>query len=345
MKKIKILTLLSSSLLLASCASVKDESHQISTAQEAFKPSVTIFEAEAEKYLSPNAKIETLASGHIWTEGPVWVPDAGYLLYSDIPNNKIMKFQPGKGAELYLNKSGATGLFEGDHDQGSNALLINSKGQLVLLQQGDRRVAIMDSDLDKPKSKFITLAGNLNGKRLNSPNDAVYHSDGSLYFTDPAYGLKERLNDPRKELAFQGLFRINPAGKLELLDDSINFPNGIALSKDEKTLYVAVSDEEFPRWLAYQVESDGSISNKRLLIDATDDVKVKGEIGMPDGMALHSSGNLFATGPGGVWLITPEGKVLAKIYTGKLTANCTLSADEKTLYLTAHDTLMSVALK
>ena len=311
-----------------------------------FIPNVEIYDETANEFLSADTKVSTLSTGYIWTEGPLWIEqEGGYLIFADIPNNKIVKYTPNKGTEPYLEKSGATGLFEGDNSQGSNGMLLSPEGKLVLLQQGDRRVAAMDAPLSAPASKFKTLASHYQQKRLNSPNDAVFHSDGSLYFTDPSYGLTERLNDPRKELDVEGLYRIAPNGALQLLDDSVDFPNGIGLSKDEKTLYVAVSDEDKPRWLAYDVKADGSIDNKRIFIDATKYAKKPGNQGVPDGMVLHSSGNVFMTGPGGVWFVSPEGEVLAKIFTGKFTANCTLSADEKTLYMTAHDTLMSVQLK
>ena len=213
------------------------------------------------------------------------------------------------------------------------------------MQQGDRRVATMNAPLSAPKSDFVTLAGRYQNKRLNSPNDADLHSDGSLFFTDPPYGLKNVMTDARKELDFQGVYRLAVDGSLMLLDDEISYPNGIGLSHDEQTLYVAVSDKAFPHWLAYDVQDNGQVMNKRVFIDASEYINVEGEQGMPDGMAVHSSGNIFATGPGGVWLITPQGEVLAKIRTGKLTANCTLSTDEKYLFMTAHDTLMSVPLK
>lgn len=309
--------------------------------------SIEIIKPKALEFIDVTAKIKIHGKGYKWTEGPVWIDDenGGYLLFSDIPNNTIEKYQPGVGTSLYLKSSGSTGLYAGDHTQGSNGLVLNNQGQLVLMQQGDRRVAMMETVLSAPAVKFKTLASHYNGKRLNSPNDAVFHSDGSLYFTDPPYGLKDGMKDVRKELSYQGIYRVSADGDVTLLDDSVNNPNGISFTLDEKTLIVAVSDHEHPIWYAYDVKEDGSIKNKRVFYDAKALLGVKGEEGMPDGMALHSSGNIFATGPGGVWLFTPEGEVLAKIRTGRLTANCTLSGDEKYLYMTAHDTLMSIRLK
>lgn len=333
-------------LALTSCAiSNTANSNDNNLVTSEIKPLIEIISQEANAILDKSAVIKTLASDFTWTEGPLWLAKEGYLIFSDIPNNKIMKYHPSEGVSVYIENSGSTGLHQGDYAQGSNGLLLDQHGNLILLQQGDRRVAVMNTPTSSPSNNFKTLAGYFNGKRLNSPNDSALHSDGSLFFTDPPYGLKDIMDDKRKELTFQGIYRLAPDGNLQLLDDKISFPNGIAISADEKTLYVAVSDQSFPHWLAYDLSSDGKVSNKRVMIDASEFIGVVGEQGMPDGMAVHSSGLIFATGPGGVWLLSPQGKVLAKIRTGKLTANCTLSADEKVLYMTAHDTLMSIELK
>ncbi len=340
---------IATALLLAGCnpnSSTSVEDTAIIADVNKTTGQIEILAPKALNFIDENAQITIHGNGYKWTEGPVWIDDKSgdYLLFSDIPNNTIIKYQPNIGTSLYLEKSGATALYDGDYSQGSNGLLLNQENKLVLMQQGDRRVAVMNSPLSAPSNNFDTLASHYQKLRLNSPNDAVFHSDGSLYFTDPPYGLADGIKDKRKELNHQGIYRLSKTGELTLLDDTVTYPNGIGLSLDEKTLYVAVSDEEHPVWLAYDIEENGTITNKRTFYDAKKFVGVEGEQGMPDGMALHSSGNIFATGPGGVWLFTPEGKVLAKIRTGKLTANCTLSSDEKTLYMTAHDTIMSVPL-
>lgn len=304
---------------------------------------VEILDQRASMLLDNRATITVHGEGYKWTEGPLWVEEGGYLLFSDIPNNVIHKLVPGEDVTVYLENSGATGLFEGDTLQGSNGLLLNSDDELVLFQQGDRRVAVMDAPLSDPVANFRTLADRYDGKRLNSPNDGVFHSNGSLYFTDPPYGLANNFEDPFKELDFQGIFRLEADGELGLLDNTVRAPNGIGLSIDEKTLYVAVSEQANPRWLAYDVAGDGTLENKRLFFDANE--ASREHEGMPDGMVVHSNGTVFATGPGGVWLFSPDGVVLARILTGRKTANCTLSADEKTLFMTAHDTLMSIPLK
>lgn len=304
---------------------------------------VEIVDERARTLLAVDAPIETLSAGYAWTEGPLWIAADGYLLFSDIPNNRVHKYVPGVGTSVYLEKSGATGLHSGDSSQGSNGLLLNRAGELVLFQQGDRRVAVMEAPLEKPSADFRTLVDQYNGGRLNSPNDGVFHSDGSLYFTDPPYGLPMGFADPGRDLAFQGVFRLATDGSLQLLDRTLSAPNGIALSRDEGTLYVAVSDEKNPAWFAYNVTADGGVDGRRVFFDPSSQGPLAP--GLPDGMTVHSTGTLFATGPGGVWVFSPDGDLLARIHTGRKAANCTLSDDEKILFITAHDTLMSVPLR
>ncbi|MGJ8691759.1 MAG: SMP-30/gluconolactonase/LRE family protein [Thalassotalea sp.] len=306
---------------------------------------VEIYDDAALAFIDTNTKVSIRGEGYTWTEGPVWVDDGGYLLFSDIPNNIIAKYHPQQGTSLYLEKSGATGLVAGDYTQGSNGLLLNPAGELILLQQGDRRIAKMNTSLSTPKADFTTLIAQYDGKRLNSPNDGVYHQNASLYFTDPPYGLKNNLTDERKALDFQGVYQLTAQGELYLLDDKIKFPNGIGLSPDGKTLYVAASDPEQPHWYAYDVTGVGKVNNKRIFYDASAAIKNKKHTGLPDGMAVHSSGVIFASGPEGVWLFSPAGKVLAKVFTGQLSSNCTLSGDEKNLFITADDYLLSFPLK
>ena len=307
--------------------------------------SIEILHEDALELIDGSANIALLAGGYRWTEGPLWIEDGGYLLFSDIPNNVIVRYEPGAGASLYLENSGAAGVDPGDSTSGSNGLLLDGLGRLVIFQQGARRVAVMDAPLSAPRANYISLADRFEGRRLNSPNDGVFHSDGSLYFTDPPFGLERVSEDERRELPFQGIYRLGADGQLELLDDSVRFPNGIGLSPDEETLYVAVSDAANPVWLAYDVLSDGTLENRRVFFDAGERLDDDGAQGLPDGMAVHSSGAIFASGPGGVWLFSPDSRVLARIYTGRLTSNCSLSADEKRLFITASDTLMAIALK
>ncbi len=307
--------------------------------------SIEIYDDRARQLLTEKTQVDVLAEGYKWTEGPVWVEQGQYLLFSDIPNNAVIKFSPKEGASHYLAPAGGTGLVAGDYVGGSNGLVINEAGELVLLQHGDRRVAKMTAPLNAPKPSFETIVGDYQGKRLNSPNDATYHSNGDLYFTDPPYGLRGKFTDARKELPYQGVFRSSPTGEITLLDDGLTAPNGIAFSVDQKTLYVTVSDDTLPAWYAYDVNADGTLANRRVFFDATPFDGKPGEQGKPDGMTVHSSGILFATGPGGVWVFDENGVPLAKIRTGQHTSNCELTSDEKYLYITADDFLMGVELK
>lgn len=275
-----------------------------------------------------DAKLEKLADGFEWSEGPVWVRDGGYLLFSDIPRNSVMKWMPQSQVSLFLKPSGYTGPDGWGEEPGSNGLLINSSGRLVLCQHGDRRVAELQED-----RSFKTLVDRYEGKRLNSPNDGVYHSSGDLYFTDPPYGLPKGWDDPHRELDFCGVYRLSKDGRLTLLTKEMTRPNGIGLSPDEKTLYVAQSDPSAALWKAFDVKSDGTLGPGRVFRDVTDWVNKKP--GLPDGLKIDQHGNLFATAPGGVHVFAPDGTHLGSIDTGERTANCAWGDDGSTLYICA----------
>jgi gluconolactonase len=204
-------------------------------------------------------------------------------------------------------------------------------------------MAYMNAPLDDPRPEYISIAESFEGKRFNSPNDAVYHSSGDLYFTDPPYGLQQRENDPDRELDFFGVFRIKADGNVELLIDSLTRPNGIAFSPDEKFVYVANSDPKNAIWAKYEVTEDGRFSNGRILLDMTHMVPERR--GLPDGLKVHSSGYIFATGPGGVLIIHPDGKHIGTINTGNATSNCAFDTGETYLYMTANDMLMRIGIK
>ena len=288
------------------------------------------------------APIEVLAQGFDWSEGPVWVRDPGFLLFTDIPPNQVLRWDPGQTKQVYLTPSGYTGSTPRGGERGANGLLLDSQQRLVLCQHGDRRVARMDAPLTAPRPKFVTLADRYDGKRFNSPNDAVFHSDGSLYFTDPPYGLEQGINDPAKELPFQGVYRLQPNGDVTLLTAELSRPNGIAFSPDESTLYVANSDPQRAIWMAYSVRADGTLEKGRVLRDATD--RVGKQKGLPDGMAVDQRGHLFATGPGGVWIISPQGDHLGTIQTTQATSNCTFGEDGRSLFMTADMLLLRIRL-
>jgi len=297
---------------------------------------------ELDDILPSNATIEILAEGFDWSEGPLWVPAHEFLLFSDIPPNSIYQWKENDSISLYLKPSGYTGSEARNGEPGSNGLLLDANGQLVLCQHGDRRIARMNAPVDNPQPEYETIVDSYEGKRLNSPNDATYHSNGDLYFTDPPYGLPQNVDDPTKELDFQGVYRYASDGSLTLLTKELSRPNGIAFSPDEKTLYVANSDPERAIWMAYNVASDGNIQNGRVFHDATS--LVGQEKGLPDGLKTDAKGNIFATGPGGVWIFNPEGKVLGKIKTGQATSNCAFNDDYSVLFITADMYLLRVVL-
>ena len=292
------------------------------------------FDSDFDQLIPKDAQLEVIAGGFEWTEGPVWVPksdqESGYLLFSDIPRNSVFKWVEGEGASLYLKPSGYTGVSDYGSEPGCNGLVLDAQGRLVSCEHGDRRVSVMTKGGGKR-----TLADNYRGKRFNSPNDAVFHSNGDLYFTDPPYGLPNRYDDPRRELDFCGVYRLSKDGELTLLTDEMTRPNGIGLSPDEKTLYVAQSDPEAAIWKAFPLKSDGTLGEGRVLHDATKDVDRLP--GLPDGMAVDKHGNIFATGPGGVYVFSPDERLLGRISTGERTANCTFGGDDGSVLFLAAD--------
>jgi gluconolactonase len=291
-----------------------------------------------DKLVPVDAVVEKLVDGYNWVEGPVWDRKGGFLLFSDIPSNSIFKWEEGKGASLFMKPSGYTGSapFEG-REPGSNGLTFDSSGRLVLCEHGDRRVARVEAN-----GKKTTLIDRFEGKRLNSPNDLAYKSNGDLYFTDPPYGLPKRFEDSSRELAFCGVYRLTSDGKLTLLTRDIKAPNGIAFSPDESKLYVASSDPNLAIWMVYDVKANGLLSNGRAFFDAT--AWVKDKPGLPDGMKIDKQGNLFATGPGGIHVFAPDGKHLGSIETGVPTSNCAWGNDGSVLYMTANTAIYRVRL-
>ena len=296
-----------------------------------------------DRLIAPDAAIEILAEGYDWSEGPVWVKHGGYLLFSDVPQNVVYRWKQGEGAKPYLKPSGYTGSEPRGGEMGSNGLTLDSTGHLVLCQHGDRRVARMETPTSDPQPKFATLADRYEGKRFNSPNDLVFKSNGDLYFTDPAYGLEKQFDDPKRELPYAGVYRRSRSGEITLLTKEMTRPNGLAFSPDEKLLYVAQSDADAAIWRVFDVKGDGTITNGRILLDVTSMTKTRQ--GLPDGLKIDTDGNLFATGPGGVLIISPQGKHLGTILTGQATANCAWGDDGHSLYITADMYLMRVKVK
>jgi gluconolactonase len=291
--------------------------------------------------ISSDTQIEILASGFEWAEGPLWLSDQQALIFTDVPTNKVWKWTEKDSLSLYLEPSGYLGDRTDKREPGANGLALDAEGSLILCQHGERQVGKMISSLTDPKAEFEALVTGYNGKRFNSPNDLVFNSRGQLFFTDPPYGM-----DPwdEKQLEIQGVYRLDQDGKVNLLVDTLSRPNGIGLSPDQKTLYIAQSDPEKARYYAFDLDEKGNVISGEVIFDATllQGVSRKG---LPDGLKVHSSGTLFATGPGGVLVISPDGKHLGTILTENGTANCAFDSEEKWLYMTADGFLMRIALK
>jgi gluconolactonase len=295
-----------------------------------------------DKLIPKDAVLEKLADGFTWVEGPVWVADGKYLLFSEIPPNLIWKWKEGEGKSIFMKNAGYTGSkprgLPGSvprDEPGTNGLTLDAEGRLVACEHGDRRVSRLEKD-----GKKTTLVDKFEGKRLNSPNDLVYKSNGDLYFTDPPYGLEKHWDDPARELDFCGVYRLSKDGKLTLLTKEMTRPNGIALSPDEKTLYVANSDPKKAVWMAFDVKDDGTLGKGRVFFDSTDWVATKK--GLPDGMKVDKDGNLFATGPGGVHVFAPDGTLLGTVATGVPTGNCNWGDDGSMLYVAADTNLCRI---
>jgi gluconolactonase len=291
--------------------------------------------------VAPDAAIVQLAEGFIWAEGPVWVRDGGYLLFSDVPGNVMYRWSEADGVTTFLSPSGYDGpTTDAFAEPGSNGLALDASGALLVCDHGNRALARVDL---KTRAKTILL-DRYQGQRFNSPNDLAVAKSGAIYFTDPTYGLKGRNASPLRELSFSGVYRRLPDGVVELLDDSLSFPNGIALSPDERRLYVSISDPEGPRLMAYDLDADGRPAAKAVFFDAMP-LRAAGGLGLPDGMCLDTEGRLYATGPGGVLVITPRGELIGVIETGTAIANCAFGEDGSTLFLASNHTLARVRLK
>ena len=287
-----------------------------------------------DKLIPKDAKIEVLASGFDWSEGPVWSraeSGGGYLLFSDVPQNTIYKWTEKDGITPFLKPSGYTGLGTYGNESGSNGLTIDRQGRLITCEHGDRRVSAMPLNGGGGKR---TLADTYQGKRFNSPNDVVGHADGSFYFTDPPYGMKKGENDTNREVEGYGVYRIGPDGKVTLVVGDLTRPNGVAFSPDEKTLYVAQSDPKRPVVMAYPLQADGSVGAGRVVFGPEDMKKQEFDGGF-DGMKVDRDGNLWVTGAGGVLVLSATGDFLGHIKIGVATANCAWGDDGRTLYITA----------
>ncbi len=283
-----------------------------------------------DKLVPADAKIEVLASGFTWSEGPVWVKNGNFLLFSDVPENTVYKWTEKEGIKPFLKPSGYTGVGNYSQEPGSNGLTIDAQGRLIACEHGDRRISALPLDGSGGKR---TLADNYNGKKLNSPNDVVAHPNGSYYFTDPPYGLPGREKEIPETGVF-GVYRVAPNGTVSLAVSDLTRPNGVALSPDAKTLYVAQSDWQNPVIMAYPIQADGSVGKGQLIFGA-DGLKKQNLKGGFDGLKTDRDGNIWTTGPGGILVLSSTGEFLGHIKTGVATANCAWGDDGSTLYITA----------
>ncbi len=282
--------------------------------------------------------IEKLAGGFIFIEGPAWVrgwPGSPFLLFSDVRGNATYKWDLASGQTSDFKKPNFEGEYEDGRGIGSNGITMDKDGNVLIAEHGNRRIAKVTKS-----GEWSTLVDNWEGKKLNSPNDMTWHSNGWLYFTDPPYGLAKQDDDPDKEIPFNGIFRLSPDGKtVEKLGEQTR-PNGIGFSPDEKTLYVANSDPNQKVWFAYPVEDDGTLGERRVFANVTSETAE----GVPDGLKLDTAGNLYGTGPGGVWIFSPDGAHLGTLQPDEVPANVGWGNDGKTLYMTARTGLYRMNL-
>jgi gluconolactonase len=289
--------------------------------------------------VAPGERVEKLAEGFIWSEGPVWVPDdGGYLLLSDVPANRMYRWSEADGLSIFLEPSGYDGPDPSAfREPGTNGLIAGPPGTILACDHGNRAVARLDL---ATKTKTF-LATQYDGKPFNSPNDLVLGADGSTWFTDPPYGLEGVNASPLKEQPVNGVYRLRPGGEVELVCSNMSFPNGILLSPDGATLYVTNSDPDHAVVMAFALDAAGAIRSGEIFADMTGDAQ-RGLPGLPDGMAIDVAGNLFATGPGGVHVFSPGGARLGTIDTGKAIANCAFGEDGRSLFLASSDILARV---
>ena len=326
--KMKKFTILLCTLFLVSCSN--DEAAESEIVDNA--GTIERLDPRLDALIPAGANIQKLAGGFTFTEGPVWDRRNNLLYFSDVRDNTIYSWSEDSGVRIFIQPVYAEAT---DHPSvGSNGLTLDSDGRLVLMEHGYRRVSRLEANGER-----TPLADNYRGNRLNSPNDVAWHSNGWIYFTDPPYGMAGLENDPARELDYNGIYRLSPEGEIQLLERNQTRPNGLVFSPDEETLYVANSDAENKVWYAYTV-IHGIIGNPRIFYDVNDQT---GE-GAADGMKVDNQGNIFATGPGGVWIFDPDGTHLGTIKPDEVPANVAWGDDGSTLYMTARTGLYRVRL-
>lgn len=284
--------------------------------------------------VDPAMPIEKLGEGYRWSEGPVWVRQGAYLLFSDVPANRMYRWSEGAGVNVFLEPSGLAGPVPATlREAGSNGLIPGPGNTILMADSGSRAIA----RLDLATRRKTLLATTYRGRRFNSPNDLVLARSGAIYFTDPPYGLAGLDESPLKEQPVNGVYRLDPDGRVTLIDRDLTFPNGILLSPDGRTLYVSNSDPRRAIWMAYRLDRRGNVISRRVLADVTAEV-ARERPGLPDGMAIDAHGNLFASAPGGILVMGPDGTRLGRIETGQPIANCAFGgAGGRTLYITSNN--------
>ena len=306
--------------------------------QDKFIGSVERLSPEIDNLIEKSAKIEILADGFEWSEGPVWSSQLNSVLFSDVPENVIYSWNEDKGLGTFTRPIGYSGKVPNLKKAGTNGLTIDADGNLIICMHGDRKI----TRLEKLNiNRKVTLVNSFDGNLLNSPNDLVYDSKGNLYFTDPPYGLLGGDNDKLKEIEFNGVYKVSPNGDIEVLVKNLTRPNGISISNDEKILYVANSDKNNPVIMQYDLSEEGA-KNPSIFFDGRE--LTKKDIGLFDGLKVHPTGNVFATGPGGVLVIKENGDHIGTIRTEVRTANCAFDENFQYLYMTSDMFLTRIKL-
>jgi gluconolactonase len=344
MQKIILLSCFINIILLTACNNNTQTQNSRANTKDSIGK-VELYDSSAKDLIDTNAHIEIIGRNYTWCEGPVWVPSKQMLLFSDVPNDKIYKWVANDTPVVYLDPSGYTGTTPRGGEKGSNGLTLDNKGRLLICQDGNRQIARMNAPLDSPKAAYTSVTSNYTGKKYNSPNDIVVSNNGTIYFTDPIYGLEKGANDPLRELKFEGVYEVDSSGKTTLLIDSISRPNGIALSPDEKILYVGSSDDVHTKWYAYDLDANGNITKGKVLFDGTE-LKANATVKQgADGFKIDNNGNIFSAGPDGINIISSQGKLLGliRIY-NKRVSNCAFNENKDMLYVTATDVVLKIKL-
>jgi gluconolactonase len=329
-------TVVGAAIAAALVATVAPSAARAQFAQESPVLEVRRLDPRLDALIAPGTRTEKIVAGHVWLEGPSWDARRGALFFTDVVKNRLWRWTPGAGTDVALEPSGT--LARGPHatkEPGANGTALDAQGRLLLCEHGERRVTRLEADGAK-----TVLADRYQGMRLNSPNDLWAARNGDVYFTDPPFGLPGHFDDPGRELPWQGVYRLRD-GTLELLVRDLRAPNGIALSPDERTLYVSSSDRENPVWMAYPLDADGGVGAGRLFADARREV---GELaGAPDGLETDALGNLWAAGPGGLTIFSPGGERLGVLFTGIATSNVTFGGPNgTTAFVTASSAIWRI---